>query len=67
MIADTRVDIPPVVLPPPIPEHIVHWHGSATGSWWAVLPGRQGPSLIEAVSEEQLAAMVDWHLRVASP
>lgn len=67
MIADTRADIPPNVLPPPIPKHIVHWYGKATGRWWAMLPGRRGPSLIEAASEEQLAALVDWHVRMASP
>ncbi|GAA1880719.1 hypothetical protein [Actinomadura bangladeshensis] len=66
MIAGTRVDQVPVRVSPPIPKHVVHWHGKATGSWWAMLPGRRGARLIEAASEEQLAAMVDWHLRVAS-
>ncbi|CNE14280.1 Uncharacterised protein [Mycobacterium tuberculosis] len=66
MIAGTRVDPVSVGVAPPIPKHIVYWYGKATGSWWAMLPGRQGARLIEAVSEEQLAAMVDWHRRLAS-
>jgi hypothetical protein len=66
VIVGTRADTSSVTVPPPIPKHIVHWYGKATGSWWAMLPGRHGARLIEAASEEQLAAMVDWHLRVAS-
>jgi hypothetical protein len=66
VIAGTRVDLASVGVSRAIPKHIVYWHGKATGSWWAMLPGRRGARLIEAASEEQLAAMVDWHLRVAS-
>ncbi|MFE9105665.1 hypothetical protein ACGFJT_35715 [Actinomadura geliboluensis] len=66
-LQDTRVDMPPVADPPPaIPDGIVHWHGEATGSWWAVLPGRQGPRLVEAPSAAALAITVHWHLRRAA-
>lgn len=64
---DTVVDLPPVDgPPPPIPPGVVAWHGHATGSWWALLPGRDGPNLVEAVSESALAYTVDWHLRMAT-
>lgn len=66
VITGTRLDLVSVGVSPPIPKHVVHWHGKATGSWWAMLPGRQGARLVEAASEGQLAAMVDWHLRMAS-
>lgn len=49
--------------PPPIPPGIVYWYGRATGAWWAVVPGRGGPRLVEAVSRDALAATVHWHLR----
>lgn len=62
---DTLVDLPPISDPPPIPKQVMHWHGNATGSWWAVIPGRQGPRLIEAHSRDQLAVMVDWEFRMA--
>lgn len=64
---DTVVDIPsPTGPPPPIPLGIMYWRGHATGSWWAVVPGRGGPRLIEAVSEDALAVAVDRHLRWSS-
>ena len=53
----------PITAPPPIPQGIMHWRGRATGSWWAMVPGRQGPQLLEAVSRDALAAAVDRHLR----
>lgn len=63
-LQDTRVDMPPIIgPPPPIPVGVVHWRGDATGSWWAIVPGRRGPQLVEAVSVEALAVTVDWHLR----
>lgn len=65
--ADTSVDMPPITdPPPPIPDGIVHWHGQVTGSWWAMVPGRQGPRLVEAVSADALAVAVAWHLRRAT-
>lgn len=65
-LQDTQVDLPPIVdPPPPIPDGIVHWHGNATGSWWAMVPGRHGARLVEAPSEDALAVMVDWNLRQA--
>lgn len=51
--------------PPPIPDGITHWHGHATGLWWAIVPGQQGPRLVEAPSEDHLAETVAWHLRAA--
>lgn len=66
VVDDTVVDMPVVVgLVPPIPEWVVYWRGEATGSWWAMVAGRLGPRLVEAGSEEQLAVLVDWHLRTA--
>jgi hypothetical protein len=65
-LQDTVVDMPPIPdSPPPIPAGIPHWHGRATGSWWAMVPGRQGPRLVEAPSEDALAVMVDANLRQA--
>lgn len=61
---DTVVDMPPIIdPPPPIPDGVVHWHGEVTGSWWAIVPGRHGPRLVEAPSEDALAVMVDWNRR----
>lgn len=66
-LQDTRVDMPPITdPPPPIPKRVVHWHGDATGSWWAMVPGRYGDRLVEAVSADALAVAVDWHLRLAA-
>lgn len=62
-LEDAAVDLPPIVAPPPIPPGVPHWHGAATGSWWAMVPSRRGPRLVEAASEHQLAAEVDSHLR----
>ncbi len=63
-LQDTVVDMAPISDPPPrIPKGIVHWHGAATGSWWAMVPSRLGLRLVEAPSEEHLAVTVDWHLR----
>ncbi len=65
--ADTVVDMPPILdPPPPIPKGVVHWHGNATGSWWAMVPDRTGGRLVEASSEIALAVTVDWHLRSAA-
>ncbi|MFB4310987.1 hypothetical protein [Actinomadura sp. GTD37] len=30
------------------------WYGVATGSWWAMVPLRSGPRLLEAPSPQQL-------------
>ncbi|WP_141577456.1 hypothetical protein [Actinomadura sp. WMMA1423] len=30
------------------------WYGEATGSWWAMVPLREGPRLLEAPSSQQL-------------
>ncbi|HEY8481682.1 MAG TPA: hypothetical protein VIL71_17790 [Spirillospora sp.] len=30
------------------------WYGEATGSWWAMVPTRSGPRLLEASSPQQL-------------
>ncbi|NKZ05884.1 hypothetical protein [Actinomadura latina] len=30
------------------------WYGEATGSWWAMVPLRDGPRLLEAPSAQQL-------------
>ncbi|XRQ08985.1 hypothetical protein ACN3XK_72980 [Actinomadura welshii] len=64
--ADTATDMPSITDLPPIPRGIMHWHGKATGSWWAVVPGRTGSRLVEAVSEDALAITVAWHLRRAA-
>lgn len=67
LATDTAVDMPPIIdPPPPIPRGIVHWHGDATGSWWAVLPGQQGQRLVEAPTADALALTVNWHLRRAA-
>jgi len=34
------------------------WHGSATGSWWAWLPGGRFGRFLEAASPEQLGAVL---------
>ena len=66
-VQDTRVDIPPVTdPPPPVLSGVVHWYGRATGSWWALVPGREGLRLVEAVSADALAVTVDWYLRLAA-
>lgn len=63
-LQDTQVDMPPIVdPPPPIPGGIPHWFGEATRAWWAMVPGRDGPRLVEAPSEDALAVMVDVNLR----
>ncbi|RFU36907.1 hypothetical protein DZF91_35620 [Actinomadura logoneensis] len=30
------------------------WYGEATGSWWAMVPLRSGPRLVEADTSQQL-------------
>jgi hypothetical protein len=30
------------------------WYGEATGSWWAMVPLRSGPRLVEAPTPQQL-------------
>ncbi|MCP9954490.1 hypothetical protein [Actinomadura madurae] len=30
------------------------WYGEATGSWWAMVPLRDGPRLLEAPTPQQL-------------
>jgi hypothetical protein len=30
------------------------WYGEATGSWWAIVPLRSGPRLVEAPTPQQL-------------
>jgi hypothetical protein len=30
------------------------WYGKATGSWWAMVPLRDGPRLLEAPAPQQL-------------
>ncbi|TDC54463.1 hypothetical protein E1281_16220 [Actinomadura sp. KC345] len=57
------MDLTSVAVTPQIPDDVVHWHGKATGSHWAMLPGRRGPCLVEAASREQLAVVIHWHLR----
>ncbi|WP_433467354.1 hypothetical protein [Spirillospora sp. CA-128828] len=64
MNAETRVDLPPLTDPPPIPDGITHWHGSATGSWWAIVPMQHGPRLVEAPSHDALAVTVNGYLRM---
>lgn len=49
--------------PPPVLQRVMHWHGRVTGSWWAVVPGPEGPVLVEAASRDALAAVVHRHLR----
>lgn len=51
---------------PSLPPGIVHWYGRATGSWWAMIPGRRGPFLVEAVSADALASAVHSYLRRAA-
>lgn len=64
---DTVVDLPSVTDPaPPIPKGVPHWHGDATGTWWAMVPGQHGPRLVEAPTADALAVTVDWHLRRAA-
>ncbi|MFC5752178.1 hypothetical protein [Actinomadura rugatobispora] len=30
------------------------WYGQATGSWWALVPLRDGPRLVEAINPGEL-------------
>ncbi|WP_067461668.1 hypothetical protein [Actinomadura macra] len=30
------------------------WYGESTGSWWALVPLREGPRLLEAPSPQEL-------------
>lgn len=57
-VHNTAVDLPPVPAAPPIPPGVMHWYGRATGSWWAIVPGRNGARLLEAPSEDALARKV---------
>ncbi|TDB71213.1 hypothetical protein E1264_42555 [Actinomadura sp. KC216] len=49
--------------PPRVPDGITHWYGDSTGSWWAIVPGRDGARLVEADTRERLAEKVGWDLR----
>lgn len=63
-VRHTMADVQPMIgPPPPIPNGITYWYGDATGSWWAIVPRREGPALLEAPSVNVLAVRVDWHLR----
>lgn len=60
---DTAFDIPAIEAAQPaapakpwFPPGVTHWHGGATGSWWAMVPGLD--HFVEAASEEALAARV---------
>ncbi|WP_242901814.1 hypothetical protein [Actinomadura terrae] len=49
---------------PRILERVAHWHGKATGHWFAMVPGRWaelGALLVEADTEEALTDQV-WQL-----
>jgi hypothetical protein len=41
------------------------WHGRATGSWWAFLPGGAG-RLVEAVNPEELTEIIKASRLLAS-
>ncbi|MFD0851427.1 hypothetical protein ACFQ07_04315 [Actinomadura adrarensis] len=30
------------------------WYGNSTGSWWALVPLREGPRLIEATTPQEI-------------
>ncbi|MFC4906382.1 hypothetical protein [Actinomadura gamaensis] len=34
------------------------WYGEATGSWWAMVPLRSGPRLVEASTSQQLREQI---------
>ncbi|MGI5327946.1 hypothetical protein [Actinomadura nitritigenes] len=62
-VQDTAFDIPAIEAVQPaapakpwFPPGVAHWHGAATGSWWAMVPGLD--HFVEAASEEALAARV---------
>ena len=53
-------------VPPQIPRGIQHWHGQATGHFWALLPwpwSPHGARLIEAMTEDDLAGQVQHLMR----
>ncbi|TDD25374.1 hypothetical protein E1287_37325 [Actinomadura sp. KC06] len=53
----------PAQRPPRLPDGITHWHGDTTGSWWAIVPGWDGPHLVEADTQERLAEKVERDLQ----
>ncbi|TDD93457.1 hypothetical protein [Actinomadura rubrisoli] len=53
-------------VPAVIPAGIITWWGEATKMWWALVPSRYGPRLVEAPSMEAPAVTVDWYLRRAT-
>ncbi|GLZ04444.1 hypothetical protein Acsp03_19100 [Actinomadura sp. NBRC 104412] len=38
------------------------WYGEATGSWWAMVPLRSGPRLVEAPTPQEIRDII-LHLR----
>jgi hypothetical protein len=53
-------------VPPPDTEAIRQqfpgvraWYGQATGSWWALVPVRGGPRLVEALNPRELREAIE--------
>ncbi|TDD66172.1 hypothetical protein [Actinomadura rubrisoli] len=34
------------------------WYGESTGSWWALVPSREGPALLEAPTSQELREQI---------